>query len=129
VDAADPPIAAADAEAGLEASLDELSDYGGSARERITVAYRRLLAALAAAGAPRLPHEAPYEHLHRALGPLEVSPGPMHRLAELYVLAHFSEHPITEQHRAEAAAVLEHALTSLRAAGRAAAPAVKNAPA
>ncbi|MEJ2677936.1 MAG: DUF4129 domain-containing protein, partial [Gemmatimonadota bacterium] len=57
----------------------------------------------------------PYEHLDRALGPLHVEPGPMHRLAELYVIAQFSEHPVTEAHRATAAEALEASLNGLQA--------------
>lgn len=108
-----PPVAAEDAAAGLEASLDELATPGRDPRRQITAAYHRLLLALSAAGAPRLPQEAPYEHLDRALGPLHVEPGPMNRLAELYVVAQFSEHPVTDVHRAAAAAALEESLAMI----------------
>jgi hypothetical protein len=112
----DVPVAAADAEAGLRASLDEVAYTGHDPRGQITAAYRRLLVALAEAGAPRQPQEAPYEHLRRALGPLAVDPAPMHRLAELFVIAQFSDHPVTDGHRAAAAEALESALAHLRAA-------------
>lgn len=112
----DVPVAAADAEAGLRASLDEVAYAGRDPRGQITAAYRRLLGALAEAGAPRQPQEAPYEHLRRALGPLAVDPAPMHRLAELFVIAQFSDHPVTDAHRAAAAEALESALARLRAA-------------
>jgi hypothetical protein len=111
----DIPVVAADAEAGLEASLGEVAYEGDDPRGQITAAYHRLLAALAAAGAPRKPQEAPHEHLHRALGPLGVQPEPMHRLTELYVVAQFGERPVTERHRAAAAEALEACLVSLRA--------------
>jgi hypothetical protein len=110
-----PELDAADAEAGLEASLDEIAADGADPGRQIADAYRRLLAALAAAGAPRQPHEAPHEHLHRALGPLGVHPDPLHRLAELYVAAQFSERPMTVRHRAAAAEALEVSLAGLRA--------------
>jgi hypothetical protein len=110
----EPPVAAEDAAAGLEASLDELASPGRDPRQQITAAYRRLLAALAEAGARRLPQEAPYEHLNRALRPLRVEPAPMHRLTELYVIAQFSEHPVTEAHRAAAAEALAVSLDGLR---------------
>jgi Domain of unknown function (DUF4129) len=109
------PVAAADAEASLESSLHEVAYDGPDPRRQITAAYHRLLSALAAAGAPRQPHEAPHEHLNRVLGPLGVRPEPMHRLTELYVVAQFSERPITEEHRMAAAAALEAGLVSLRA--------------
>jgi hypothetical protein len=58
--------------------------------------------------------EAPYEHLHRVLAPLGIRPGPLHRLAGLYVMAQFSERPVTEEHRAAAALSLEVSLEGLR---------------
>jgi hypothetical protein len=109
------PLDAAEAEAGLAASLLEIESDSPDPRSRITAAYHRLLAALAAAGAPRWPQEAPHEYLHRALGPLGVRPEPLHRLTELYVLAQFSERPITEGHRAAAAEALDASLAGLRA--------------
>lgn len=112
----DAHIDAADAEAALEASLDDVAYDGGDPRLRITTAYRRLLAALSAAGAPRRPEEAPYEHLHRVLGPLGVQPGPMHRLTQLYVVAQFSHRRIMTREQAVAGEALEAALVSLRAA-------------
>lgn len=110
-----PPVAAESAEAGLQASLDELAHMGRDSRAGITAAYRALLAALAAAGAPREPQEAPHEHLYRALGPLGVRPEPMHRLTELYIVAQFSERIVTERHRIAAVEALEAALAGLRA--------------
>ena len=112
---AEAPIAAADAEAGLLASLEDLSYEGGHPRRQVIAAYHRLLAALAAAGAPRQPPEAPHEHLDRALGPLGVRPEPMHRLTELYVRAQFSELAITERHRDATVEALEASLEGLRA--------------
>lgn len=112
----DLPLAAA-AHAGLAESLDAVSaDADHDPRASIIAAYRRLLALLTDAGAPREPHEAPHEHLRRTLGPLGVAPEPMHRLADLFVLARFSTHPVTDRHRAEAARALESALADLRAA-------------
>lgn len=108
-------VAAADAEAGLEASLGEVAYDGDDPRAQITAAYHRLLFALAAVGAPREPQEAPYEYLARVLGPLGVRREPVHRLTELYVVAQFSEHPVDEQHRILAVAALEEGLSNLRA--------------
>lgn len=110
-----PPVDAADAEAGLEASLAIAQDTGDP-RQQITAAYHRLLLALAQTGGARQPQEAPHEHLNRVLGPLGVRPEPVHQLAELYVMAQFSERPITDQHQAAAVTALEQTLTDLRAA-------------
>jgi len=113
------PIDVAAAEAGLEASLDAAaSDL--APRDAISDAYARLLAALEAAGAGRRPQEAPHEHLDRVLRPLGVRSGPLHVLAELFVLARFSQHPVTDAHRARAVAALGEALADLRAAQQAA---------
>lgn len=104
------------AEAGLEATLAEVVRLGDTPRDRITAAYHHLLTALAAAGAPRHPPEAPREYLHRVLGPLGVHPAPLYRLTELYVLAQFSDHPVTDRHREQAAQALQQSLADLRRA-------------
>ena len=109
------PLDAAAAQAGLEASLDAVT-AGASPRDAISDAYARLLAALAAAGAGRRRHEAPHEHLDRVLTPLGVRSAPLHRLAELFVLARFSQHPVTTAHRDEASEALRAALADLREA-------------
>lgn len=109
-----PPVARAAAEAGLAASLVEMAGDHPDPRHQITAAYHRLLSALAGAGAPRRPQEAPHEYLHRALGPLGVRPDALHRLTRLYVLAQFSERPITEAHRTAAADALDLSLADLR---------------
>lgn len=111
----DVPVAAADAEASLEASLGEVAYDGPDPRRQITAAYHRLLAALSAAGAPRRPQEAPHEHLDRVLGPLGIDASAMHRLAELYVVARFTDRPVVDRDRAAAAAALESGLAGLRA--------------
>lgn len=109
----EPPVDREEAEASLVASLGELAGQGDP-RHQITAAYGRLLAALAEAGAAREPHEAPYEHLRRTLGPLGVEPGPMHRLTELYVLAQFGHGAVDEGHRARAVEALEGSLAALQ---------------
>lgn len=114
-DVAEPlPVEADEAEAGLVASLDEAQE-SGDPRQRIMAAYLRLLEALAAAGAPRHLEEAPHEHLSRVLGPLGVRPEPVHKLAELFVLARFSDQPVGDRHREAAVAALETGLAELRA--------------
>lgn len=114
------PVSAADridvaaAEAGLEASLAAVT-ADSSPRDAISDAYARLLAALADAGAGRRAHEAPHEHLGRVLTPLGVRSEPLHRLAELFVLARFSQRPVTGAHRDDAVDALSQALADLRA--------------
>lgn len=109
-----PSLATEEAAAGLELSLAELLGETGEPRGQVTAAYHRLLAALTAAGAGRFVQEAPHEHLYRVLGPLGVRPEPLHRLAELYVMAQFSERPVLDRHRAAAAEALQESLANLR---------------
>jgi hypothetical protein len=107
-----------EAEAGLEASLAEVSQLTGNPREQVTAAYHRLLVALDEAGAPRFIHEAPHEYLHRVLGPLGVRAEPLHQLTSLYVIAQFSTRPVTENHRNAAVHALEVSLADLREVAR-----------
>lgn len=113
------PLDVAAARAGLEASLDAVTGNrpDASPRDAISDAYARLLAALADAGAARRKHEAPHEHLDRVLNPLGVRSEPLHRLADLFVLARFSQHPVTAAHRDDASGALREALADLREAG------------
>lgn len=83
-------------------------------RTAVIGAYGRLLTALAEAGAPRRDEEGPHEHLWRSLGPLGVRRQPLHKLAELFVLARFTPHPVDETHRQAAIAALADAVGDLR---------------
>jgi len=123
----EPPVDAQSAEAGLTASLAAALD-GDDPRAAIVAAYARLLDALAQAGGARRLEEAPHEHLSRVLGPLGVRPEPLHRLAELFVMARFSDHTITDEHRRTAVTLLETALDELRTATAATAAAAGTAP-
>lgn len=87
-------------------------------RTAVIGAYARLLAALDEAGFPRRAEEAPHEHLWRSLGPLGVRRPPVHRLAELFVRARFTPHPITDEHRHAAIAALADAVADLRLQAR-----------
>jgi uncharacterized protein DUF4129 len=109
-----PPVDADAAQAGLSASLAAMA-AGDDPRSAIMNAYLQLLDSLAEAGGARRPEEAPHEHLHRVLGPLGIRPEPTHRLAELFVMARFSPHPVEEHHRDEAASLLHAALADLHA--------------
>jgi hypothetical protein len=83
-------------------------------RTAVIGAYARLLVALDDAGMPRHRHEAPHEHLWRALGPLGVRRGPVHRLAALFVRARFTPQPVTDEHRRAAIQALADAVADLR---------------
>ena len=98
----------------LEESLDPIAWDMGTPRDQISAAYRRLLHALKAAGASREPWEAPHEHLDRVLSRLGVRFEPLHRLADLYVMAEFGNRPVTDDHRTEARHILEASLSDLR---------------
>ena len=87
-------------------------------RTAVIGAYARLLAALDEAGFPRRAEEAPHEHLWRSLGPLGVRRPPVHRLAELFVRARFTPHPITDEHRQAAIGALADAVADLRLQAR-----------
>ncbi len=85
-------------------------------RTAIIGAYARLLEGLAASGMARLPHEAPLEHLRGVLAGLRVRPAPLRRLIELFEVARFSTHTLTESHRAAALDALRAAADDLAAA-------------
>lgn len=83
-------------------------------RTSVIGAYARLLAGMAEAGYPRRAEEGPHEHLWRSLGPLGVRRPPVHRLAELFVRARFTPHPVTEADRQAAIGALADAVADLR---------------
>ena len=68
-------------------------------RQAIIEAYGTLLAELAAIGLPRRPEEAPAEHIARCLQRADLDEASVTQLIELFTLARFSTHPVTEQHR------------------------------
>lgn len=107
---ADPVAAGAGLAATLEAMLADPDP-----RTAIVAAYARLLDALHAAGYGRLAHEAPHEHLRRVLQPLGARPGPVHDLADLFVLARFGHATLGDEHRTAAIDALRAAVDDLRA--------------
>ena len=84
-------------------------------RTAIIAAYATLLEGLEAAGAGRLPHEAPEEHLQRSLRKLGIPPAPLSEVTRLFLVARFSTHPVTEADRAAARTALSQAEQHLRA--------------
>jgi Domain of unknown function (DUF4129) len=85
----------------LDESLDDLRNEP-DLRRAIIAAYARMERALAQAGTPRLPAEAPMEYLQRALRDLDTSAGAMRRLTDLFEWAKFSQHEPEARMRDEA---------------------------
>lgn len=85
-------------------------------RTAIIGAYARLLESLDAAGTGRLEHEAPVEHLQRALERMRVRPQPLHELIALFGIARFSTHRLTNEHRERALGALHAAAADIAAA-------------
>jgi hypothetical protein len=77
--------------AALDESLDDLRT-DPDLRRAIIAAYARMETALAAAGIPRHPAEAPLEYVERALLSLDTSAEAVRRLTELFEWARFSHH-------------------------------------
>jgi Domain of unknown function (DUF4129) len=79
----------------LASALDEsIDDLRGDTdlRRAIVAAYARMETALAAAGVPRRPAEAPLEYLERVLLSLDASAEAVRRLTDLFEWARFSHH-------------------------------------
>jgi uncharacterized protein DUF4129 len=87
--------------AALDESLDDLRSEP-DLRKAIIAAYARMERALAYAGLPRRPSEAPLEYVERALGQLETSAGAIRRLTDLFEWAKFSHHEPDPSMRDEA---------------------------
>jgi hypothetical protein len=99
----------------LDESLDDLRS-DPDLRRAIVAAYARMEAALAAAGVPRHPAEAPLEYLERALLALDASAPAVRRLTELFEWARFSHHEPEPRMRDEAVDALAAVRDELRAA-------------
>jgi hypothetical protein len=85
----------------LDESLDDLRTEP-DLRRAIVAAYARMERALALAGIPRRPSEAPLEYLERALCELDTSAEGVRRLTELFEWAKFSQHEPRPEMRDEA---------------------------
>jgi uncharacterized protein DUF4129 len=77
--------------AALDESIDDLR-ADPDLRRAIIAAYARMESALAVAGIPRRPAEAPLEYLERALRKLNASAEAVRRLTDLFEWARFSHH-------------------------------------
>jgi uncharacterized protein DUF4129 len=98
----------------LDESLDDLRT-DPDLRRAIIAAYARMEAALARAGLPRRPAEAPFEYMERALSSLHASATSVRRLTGLYEWAKFSHHEPEPAMRDEAVAALVSVRDELRA--------------
>lgn len=87
--------------AALDESLDDLR-AATDLRAAIVAAYARMERALALAGLPRSPAEAPLEYTERALAELETSGAAIRRLTDLFEWAKFSQHEPEPRMRDEA---------------------------
>jgi hypothetical protein len=100
--------------AALDESLDDLRTEI-DLRRAIVAAYARMERALAAAGIPRSPAEAPLEYLERALLTLDTSAEAVRRLTDLFEWARFSDHEPEPSMRDEAVDALIAVRDELRA--------------
>jgi hypothetical protein len=100
---------------GLGDALDEgaRSIGEGSPRNAIVATWVRLERAVESERFPHRPEETPSELVERALSSYHLDAEAIRRLAALYREARFSTHPVTEDHRREAAACLRRLLTTL----------------
>jgi Domain of unknown function (DUF4129) len=100
----------------LDESLDDLRSEP-DLRKAIVAAYARMERALAGAGLPRRPAEAPVEYLERALLSLDTSASAVRRLTDLFEWAKFSHHEPEPSMRDEAVDALVAVRDELRAPG------------
>jgi Domain of unknown function (DUF4129) len=98
----------------LDESLDDLRT-DPDLRRAIIAAYARMEAALAAAGIPRHPAEAPLEYVERTLLSLDTSTEAVRRLTELFEWARFSHHEPEPSMRDDAVDALVAVRDELRA--------------
>src|SRR5206468_2554894 len=85
----------------LDESIDDLRN-DPDLRRAIVAAYARMETALARAGLPRHPAEAPFEYVERALVSLDAGSESARRLTALFEWAKFSHHEPEPEMRDEA---------------------------
>jgi hypothetical protein len=100
--------------AAFDQSLDDLRT-DPDLRRAIVAAYARMETALAVAGIPRRPAEAPLEYVERALLTLDASAEAVRRLTDLFEWARFSHHEPEPAMRDEAVDALIAVRDELRA--------------
>jgi hypothetical protein len=85
----------------LDSSVEDLRTVSDP-RQAILAAYARMECALSPRGFGRQRHETALEYLDRLLGRLRLEPAPLQRLTDLFELARFSNHQVTEAMRDDA---------------------------
>jgi hypothetical protein len=100
--------------AALDESLDDLRT-DPDLRRAIIAAYARMETALAAAGVPRHPSEAPLEYVERTLLSLDTSAEAVRKLTDLFEWARFSQHEPEPSMRDDAVEALVAVRDELRA--------------
>lgn len=90
----------------------------GAPRNAIVATWLRLERAVESDRFPHRPEETPSELVERALASYRLDGTAIRRLAALYREARFSAHPVTEDHRAEAADCLRRLLAALGSGAR-----------
>ena len=114
VPGAEPPL-----DEEVDTDLPEALDEGartigeGTPRNAIVAAWVRLERAVESERFPHRPEETPSELVERASAAYQLDGTAIRRLAALYREARFSAHPVTEDHRVEAADCLRRLLASL----------------
>jgi len=100
----------------LASVIDEATyhlQFATDPRVAVLAAYDSLERALAERGRRRHPAETPTEHLAGVLAAFPLLTGPAVRLGQLYEVARFSDHPITDDDRVHAAEALARARRAL----------------
>ncbi|WP_210440298.1 DUF4129 domain-containing protein [Nocardioides xinjiangensis] len=101
----DEPVRVAEQVAADAAEQDAVL-RDGDPRNAIVAAWHRFEVQGERAGVARRPSETSSEYAVRILDIADADTGSVSRLAQLYREARFSDHPVTESHRAEALAAL-----------------------
>ena len=99
----------------IEGTLDDLRAEPDP-RRAVIAAYAQMEGALARAGLPRNPSEAPREYLQRALAEVGAGANSIERLTSLFERAKFSPHAIDGSMKEEAISALETLRSELRGA-------------
>lgn len=99
----------------VDAALEDL-DAGADPRQAVLRCYRRLEAALAAAGCPRRRSETAREHRHRAAATLGDGARAAARLVDRFERARYDVAPVGEEDRRAAVAALQDVRAALAAA-------------
>ncbi len=107
-------------EPGLTEAIDEVTRTigEGSPRNAIVAAWVRLEQAVEGEWFPHRPEETPSELVERVLASYALDDDAIRRLAALYREARFSTHPVTEDHRLEAAECLRRLLATIGSVAR-----------